>query len=92
MSGFSWMDDFEENETNYLYLDSPWWTMSPSLQSANYMYQGVLYSIADNVTVVYITGDSGGVRPVITLKSEKKISEGDGTKDNPFTIINLMGY
>ena len=91
MSGFSWMDDFEENETNYLYLESPWWTMSPSLQSANYMYQGVLYSIADNVTVVYVNGNSGGVRPAITLKSEKKISDGDGTKDNPFTILGTNG-
>ncbi len=87
MSGFAWSKGFEQGKENYLYYGSPWWTMTPSLQSANYMYIGVVYSIADNVTSVYVNGNSGGVRPAVSLKSDVRVVDGDGTAEKPFEVI-----
>ena len=86
MAGFSWNAD---DKTNYLYNERVWWTMSPTLVSVQLDYIGVLHSMADNVTTVYISGTCGGVRPVITLKNIVKIKDGNGTIDNPFTISEL---
>ena len=63
--------------------------MSPSLQSANYMYVGVVHSMTDNVHTAYNGGSSGGVRPSIVLKNYVKIKDGNGTKENPFIIEEL---
>lgn len=85
LAGFAWYVDSE----TYLSNDNVWWTMSPSLQSANYMYVGVVHSMTDNVHTAYNGGSSGGVRPSIVLKNYVKIKDGNGTKENPFIIEEL---
>ena len=85
LAGYAW---YEESDT-YLSNGQVWWTMSPSLQSAVYMYMGVIHSMTDNVHTAYRTGTAGGVRPAISLKNICKIEAGDGTKENPFTIMEL---
>ena len=85
LAGFAWYIDSE----TYLSNGNVWWTMSPSLQSANYMYVGVVHSMTDNVHTAYNGGSSGGVRPAVVLKKIVKIKDGDGTKNNPFTIEEL---
>ena len=82
MAGFGWNQD----GTNYLSNGQVWWTMSPSLQSANYMYVGVVHIMTDNVHTGYVTGSSGGVRPAVSLNNKVIIKDGDGTKENPFTV------
>ena len=69
----------------YLYTGQNYWTMSP----AN-LYSYVLSSVFAMNSVGYL-GFWGnridGVRPVINLKSSIMLS-GDGTKNNPYRIVN----
>lgn len=75
------------NKSNYLYNEknSDWWTMtSAQLDGENY-YPFVIKndgSISNNIN----GNTSNGVRPVINLSFSLKI-EGDGTKDNPYRIL-----
>ena len=84
LAGFAWNQD---DESNYLYNGKVWWTMTPSLISVQLDYIGVLHSMADNVTTVYVTGGAGGVRPSISLNHSARISGGDGSVDNPFIVL-----
>ena len=83
LAGFAWNQD---DDTNYLYNGRVWWSMSPTLSSVALEYIGVLHSMADNVNTTYVSNGAGGIRPVIALKNSVKISGGNGTSDNPFTI------
>ncbi len=85
MAGYGWNQD----GINYLSNGQVWWTMSPSLQSANYMYVGVVHTMTDNVHTGYVNGSSGGVRPAISLNNIVTIKDGNGTKENPFTFNEL---
>ena len=86
LAGFAWDHD---DETNYLYNEKVWWTMSPTLVSVQLGYIGVLHSMADNVTTVYITNGAGGVRPAISLNHQVRISEGEGTVQHPFQVEEM---
>lgn len=86
LAGFAW---FEDSETTYLNNGHLWWTMSPSLLSANYAYMDVVYSMLDNVHVGYTTAGAittGGVRPSISLNNSTKIVSGNGTRENPYIV------
>mgnify|MGYP007064643205 CR=1 FL=1 len=71
---------------SYLYnLSIPWWTMSPA----------GLYSSNSFIWLISKSGDirrnnphatSYTLRPVLNLNLNTQISDGDGTKDNPFVI------
>ena len=68
---------------NWMYLDDYWWTMSPySSDSSYYVWRvyspGRLYY--NHAFLAF------GVRPVVTLSPEVKITSGDGTENNPFTL------
>ena len=88
MSGFNWYE-YNASSDNYLNNGLGWWTMSPSLQSANFVYVGVAYSRADHVYPTYVSNGLGGVRPVVSLKKGYKIQSGDGTSANPFTLSDI---
>ena len=88
LAGFAWNVD---DDTNYLYNGKVWWTMSPTLVSVQLGYIGVLHSMADNVTTVYVSGGAGGVRPSISLNHSARIKDGNGSVENPFTILNDNG-
>ncbi len=83
LAGFSW---HEETTNNYLYNGKVWWTMSPGFLSATGVYIGVVHSSLDNVSPTYKTNNAGGVRPVISIKSDVTIKSGQGTATSPFII------
>ena len=75
------------NNNYYLYNGQYFWTMSPSKFTSNYSLAGAWYvipsgSLLDHGGIV----DPRGIRQVINLKSNVKITKGDGTALNPFTI------
>ena len=77
---------FNQNNSNY-YLNNPaisWWTMSPT-------------GISDSSSYVWFVSTTGGIgndrvnythrlRAVLNLTADTKISDGDGTKENPFIV------
>ena len=77
---------FNQNNSNY-YLNNPaisWWTMSPA-------------GISDSSSYVWFVSTTGGIgndrvnythrlRAVLNLTADTKISDGDGTKENPFIV------
>ena len=66
--------------TNWMYLNSQWWTLSYSGNGSNY------YSNQNG----YFNYGSGfgvtGIRPTLSLTSDIKITGGDGSQNNPYTI------
>ena len=70
----------QSNSNYYLYNNTYFWTMSP----AGYWNVWRVYTqgFISFDTVNY----SCTVRPVLNLKSDTKISSGDGTKENPFVV------
>ena len=72
-----------DNQSYYLYTGQDYWTMSPAL------FIGVA-----NVFYVYSSGFLNnnwvncafGVRPVVNLKADVQIIDGDGTAENPYVI------
>ena len=77
---------FNQNNSNY-YLNNPanyWWTMSPAgfsgLSSFVWFVNTPGNIIHNNVSDAY------RLRPVLNLTANTKISDGDGTKDNPFVV------
>ena len=73
------------NTSYYLYTGQAYWTMSPFYFSGNYAIvfrvntYGVL--IGDN-----LVNNSAGVRPVINLNADVKITGGNGSSSNPYII------
>ena len=77
---------FNQNNSNY-YLNNPaisWWTMSPA-------------GISDSSSYVWFVSTTGGIgndrvnythrlRAVLNLTADTQISDGDGTKENPFIV------
>ena len=71
------------NETNYLNAGIKYWLMSPFSNGAN-VY---IYSYSENAEIRNDTNiESYGIRPVINLQTSILVSNGEGTKDAPYTI------
>ena len=72
------------NNNYYLYNGQNTWTMSPS----DFYSSAHIWSIDfhGNLDSGYFVANSFGVRPVINLKSDVKISSGDGTPIAPYKI------
>ena len=74
------------NNNYYLYNGKQFWTMSPSLLDSNYTH-AVVWSIGVSGNLDWNrVSNFFGVRPVINLKSDVKISSGDGTSIAPYVI------
>ena len=74
------------NNNYYLYNGKQFWTMSPSLLDSNYT-NAVVWSIGVSGNLDWNrVSNFFGVRPVINLKSDVKISSGDGTSIAPYVI------
>ena len=73
------------NISYYLYTNSDYWTMSPYyFNSLSIAYVFVVDSNGlFNANGVY---DVAGIRPVINLKANVKISSGTGTSTNPYIV------
>ena len=74
----------QDNSNYYLYNLSNWWTMSPvgfvSGSSGVWGVSGYGYITDGNVSNSYF------LRPVLNLTADTQISDGDGTKENPFVV------
>ena len=77
---------FNQNNSNY-YLNNQaiyWWTMSPAGFTDSYSRVWRVY------TTGYIDFDRGinssRLRAVLNLTADTQISDGDGTKENPFVV------
>lgn len=70
---------------SYLYTNQSYWTMTPYYFSNNSIY---IYSISSNGRLVYSLAptSSSGVRPVLSLKDNVKVSSGNGTANTPYVI------
>ena len=69
------------NSSYYLYTGNYYWTMSPShfSGSSTLEFLGGNYLVSNRVTY------TGGVRPVLSLKSDVQLS-GSGTMSDPWTV------
>lgn len=70
---------------NYNYLnqyDYNWWTSTADAETTFRVYRAASGGSVDKITA----SSNGHVRPVIYLVSDALYVDGDGTKDNPFTI------
>ena len=76
------------NNDFYLHTGTTYWTMTPGYFAANYGFSLVWYVHGNG----YIEPNKNsiknelGIRPVINLKSSIIISEGDGSKNNPYVV------
>lgn len=70
------------------YLNSRFWTMSPSADSNGYVNMSPsLIVVGENTQeFAYMPNNSKIVRPAISLKRSIKVSAGDGTIDNPYIV------
>ena len=70
---------------NYLYTIDYYWTITPSNFEGNMSNVDVVYSDG-SLSNFYVHYSLWGVRPVINLKSDVEITQGDGTSSNPYVI------
>ena len=77
---------YNQNNSNYYLNNSDiyWWTMSPAGFSGSYSGVWSVYTTG-GVSRDYVYG-TFAVRPVLNLNADTQISDGDGSKDNPFII------
>ena len=77
---------YRQDNSNY-YLNNPaidWWTMSPA--GFSYPHSFVWNVYASGGIDHYYAYNSSRLRPVLNLNADTKISDGDGTENDPFTI------
>ncbi len=81
---YNWeSSDFSDCKNNdWIFNSSYQWTITPRASDSDYVfnlsYSGYVYSGYADVT--------GGVRPVVFLKSSIKIVDGDGSSSNPYIL------
>ena len=76
-------EDCKNND--WLKLSSGWeWTLSP-LAYSSHSYR-VFYVLSDGYVGNGTANVTGGVAPVVFLKSSVKITGGEGTQDEPYTL------
>ena len=84
---FAGMDSKHTNRLSWIYSELNSWTMSPSTFNVSYSMGRLFYQIGSGY--IHIHGwptSTLGVRPVINLKSDVKISGGTGTANDPFVV------
>ena len=82
MAGLSFYDPLA-NETNYLYHDYSWWSLSPE---CSYNKAGIILGrIGSIVADTMESRSTYAVVPVINLKADAQVI-GDGSEESPFII------
>jgi len=76
--------EYDENDSFYLYTNKYYWLSSAFGLSPYYVYMSDVYEDGEvnNNYVAY----SIGVRPVVVLKHNAYITNGDGSSDSPYEI------
>ena len=79
-----------KNEDYYLNSNAYYWTMTPSDFRSTYITAHVfqVFDTGELSQQRYVATSNYSVRPVINIRSDVLISQGDGTVENPF-ILNL---
>ena len=79
-----------QNTNYYLYTGQYYWTMTPSDFRSTYITAHVfqVFDTGELSQQRYVATSNYSVRPVINIRSDVLISQGDGTVENPF-ILNL---
>ena len=72
-----------DNNSYYLYTGKYYWSGTPTIFTNGYSL--VFLEPSSSTVSSYYVDNSLGVRPVISLSSEAKLS-GDGTWNNPYTV------
>ncbi|MCI5967563.1 MAG: DUF6273 domain-containing protein [Tenericutes bacterium] len=78
---------YPDSSNSNCYLNNPaifWWTMSPAgfaRSSSNVWYVDASGNIYNN-----IVNPTNRLRAVLNLNADTQISDGDGTKENPFVV------
>ena len=86
--GRSYNDSYFPNNGYYLFNNGNYWTMSPSVYGKNYSTNH-LYNVVIHSSLHPWNKEAGsvyGIRPVINLRSNAKITKGDGSVLNPFVV------
>src|SRR5574344_548774 len=78
------MASYTSNSSYYLYTNSWYWTMSSINFTGSSAYEFNVYS--DGYIDYNLVNDSGGLRPVINLKTDTLYTSGDGTSTSPYVI------
>ena len=77
---------YNQNNSNYYLYNSSiaWWTMSPAGLSGSF---STVWRVGTpgRVNNYYVT-NALRLRPVLNLTADTQISDGDGTKENPFVV------
>ena len=78
-----------DNDSYYLYNGQNYWTMTPHswLVGTAASWVWAFYVHSTGYFNAYGVDNKFGVRPVINLRSDINIS-GNGTKDNPYVVLN----
>ena len=79
---------YGQNNRNYYLYNSAivWWTMSPQGFSDSDFYSWVWRITESGNITIGVVGYSSRLRAVLNLTANTQISDGDGTKENPFVI------
>ena len=78
--GVQWTD----NKSYYLYTGQGYRALSASFWSSGFAYGFCVGSNGDLDN--YSVGDSGGVRPVVSLRTSTLVTSGTGTETDPYVI------
>ena len=74
----------KSNYNYYLYNSKiHWWTMSPAGFSGSY---SDVWHVTTTGNILFDVNNYYAIRPVLILNADTKVSDGDGTKENPFVI------
>ena len=76
------------NSHNWMYNSNSWWTISPYSSVSTYYiwYVGSSGAFLDYNGFHGDSNDRDGVRPVVTLSPEVKITSGDGSQNNSYNL------
>ena len=75
----------QTNQSYYLYTNQVYWTMSPYYFNASSSYAFVLTVTSDGNLNYNWVDSTFGVRPVINLSADVKVT-GSGTSSDPFVV------
>ena len=77
---------FAANENYYLFNGIGYMSMSPAATYDSGRNAAIWLNGKDKVSDNGVQYASYALRPVINLKSDTQISDGDGTKDSPYVV------
>ena len=75
----------QSNNYYYLYNNTNFWTMSPRGFTNPYSCVWIGFMTGE-IYIAHVNYDTSYLRPVINLTVNTQISDGNGTKENPFVV------